>query len=252
MKVTFSNNKHNEFKSYFNIKDTPSIIEDNYYKKTRKYINYIKWIPWLKMIWIWNSISMNCASENSDIDLFIVTSQDKLWFVRVIITIIFILLWVRKTKNKHAWKFCLSFFATTNWLNFWDFAIKNKKVNYTWKEILIDDIYLYFWIIYFKPILDYNNTYELFLEKNNSWADFTKYNKIFENNKKYIKFNSPSLLGMTLGAGLNILFKKIFLPKTIKHFNKIWKPFWVIINDNMLKFHNNDIRKKTRNKLTKM
>ena len=239
MKQTFSDTYHNKFKSYFWIKKSPSKIEEEFYKKTKKYINYIKWIPWLKMIWIWNSISMNCSTKDSDIDLLIVTSPNKLWTIRIIITFIFTLLWVRKTKNKHAWRFCLSFFTTTNWLNFWDFAIKN-------------DIYLYFWIIYFKPILDYNNTYNLFLEKNNSWANFSEYKNIIENNKKYITFNSYSAKDEVRKWShfLNSLLKKIFLPKTLKHFEKIWKPFWVIINDNLLKFHNNDLRKKIREELT--
>jgi Fe-S cluster biosynthesis and repair protein YggX len=48
---------------------------------------------------------------------------------------------------------------------------------------------------------------------------------------------------------LNTLFKKIFLPKTLKHYEKIWKPYGIIINENLLKFHNNDIRKKIRKKL---
>ncbi|MBT3726678.1 hypothetical protein HOG21_03090 [bacterium] len=45
---------------------------------------------------------------------------------------------------------------------------------------------MYFWIIYFKPIIDYNNTYDLFIEKNSSWADFSEYSNIIENNKNFI------------------------------------------------------------------
>ncbi len=48
---------------------------------------------------------------------------------------------------------------------------------------------------------------------------------------------------------LNNLLKKIFLPKTLKHYKKIEKPYGVIINDNTLKFHNWDIRKKIKKKL---
>jgi hypothetical protein len=51
-----------------------------------------------------------------------------------------------------------------------------------------NDIYLYFWVLYFKPILNNDNTYELFLEKNKSWAEFSEYNKVIEDNKRYIKY----------------------------------------------------------------
>ena len=50
---------------------------------------------------------------------------------------------------------------------------------------------------------------------------------------------------------INNLLKKVFLKKTLNHYNKIWKPYGVIINDNMLKFHNWDIRKKISKKLKK-
>jgi hypothetical protein len=48
---------------------------------------------------------------------------------------------------------------------------------------------------------------------------------------------------------LEKLLKKIFLKKTQKTYEKLNKPFWVIINDDMLKFHDKDIRKEISKKL---
>jgi predicted nucleotidyltransferase len=173
----FSKYQHKKFISHLWVKDKPGKIEKTFYKKTEKYLRFIKWIPGLKMIWIWNSISMNCASKNSDIDLFIVTSPHAMWLNRIIITLVFSVLWVRKTDKHHAGRFCLSFFATTTWLNFKSWKIK-------------DDIYLYFWIVYFKPIIDFDSTYRSFLKQNSSWADFSEYSSITKNNKKYIKYKN--------------------------------------------------------------
>jgi hypothetical protein len=61
-------------------------------------------------------------------------------------------------------------------MDFYKFALKN-------------DIYLYFWIVYMKPILDYNNTYQKFLDENSSWADLFEYKDIIENNKNYIYYS---------------------------------------------------------------
>ena len=242
----FDLEEHKKFIKKLKIKEKPSEIEEEFYKKVKKYLVFIKWIPWLKMVAVGNSISMNCSTKNSDIDLFIVTSPKKMWFVRIVITIIFQILWVRKTPKKHAGRFCLSFFSTTDWMNFWNFALEK-------------DIYLYFWIIYFKPILDFDNTYEKFLEKNSSWADFWEYKDFFEENRKYIKYWNTWFSENTLEKGKKIrkeksifdnlwnfldkILKKIFLKKTLKNFEKLWKPYGIIINDNMLKFHNNDVRK---------
>ncbi|MDF1682384.1 MAG: hypothetical protein P1U46_01060 [Patescibacteria group bacterium] len=55
---------------------------------------------------------MNCAKKESDIDLYIVTSDKSMWLNRIIITMIFEVLKVRKTDKKHKDMFCLSFFST--------------------------------------------------------------------------------------------------------------------------------------------
>jgi len=236
MKQFFNKSYHDKFIKYFWIQKEESKIELDFYKKTEKYLKLIKWIPWLKMIWIWNSVAMNSASKDSDIDLFLVTSPSSIWLNRIIITFIFQILLVRKTSKKHAWRFCLSFFATTNWLDFSPWKIKN-------------DIYLYFWIIYFKPILDFDNTYDLFINKNSNWADFNSYEGMIQKNKKYIKYSWKNNSKLIFINSIEYFFKKIFLPRTLKHYNSLWKPYWIIINDNMLKFHNWDIREKVKKDL---
>lgn len=172
----FDEKIHTKFKNKFDIKNSPSKIDKLYIDKTIKYIKFVKYFPWLKMVAIWNSIAMNASNKDSDIDLFIVTSPDSMWINRILFTIFFWLLWVRKTHKYHEWRFCLSFFATTNWLNF-----KDWKIN--------DDIYLYFWIVYLKPILNYDDTYKKFLKANSSWADFSEYNYILKENEKHIIYS---------------------------------------------------------------
>lgn len=229
MKQFFDNNQLEKLKQNLGLNDKKSNIEKDLIYKTYKYIKYIKWLPWLLMIWVWNSIAMNNAKKSSDIDLFIVTSNNTMWLNRIIITFIFSLLWVRKTKNKHAWRFCLSFFVSSSWLDFDN-----------WKQE--NDIYLYYWVLTMIPLLDNNNTYNKFIEKNSSWADFWKYKDIIKDNKKYIKYSWNKSTNNNITKNIDRLIKKIFIKKTYNTYNKIWKPYWVIINDNMLKFHNNDIR----------
>ncbi len=247
------------FDQFFENTSEPWEVEKKYIQKTIKYINYIKWIPGIKMIWIGNSIAMNSASIDSDIDLLIVSDNKRMWLVRILCTLMFQILGVRKTDTQHAWRFCLSFFCTLEWMNFWKFALEK-------------DPYLYFWVLSFLPLLDYNDTYNEFLEANSWWADFWDFKKIIWEKRKNIQYSnkglkplvqdeghslpmalSPlvescrtffSLLLNTLFNVLNTLCQKLFLPKTLKHYEKIWKPYGIIITDHMLKFHNWDIRKK--------
>ncbi len=231
MLLKFSKTYFNKFKSIQNIKDNPSEIEQDLIKKTIKYIQFIKWIPGLQMIAIWNSVAMNSANSDSDIDLFIVSKPNRLWIVRIFTTFIFQILWARKTKNNHKSRFCLSFFCTTTSLNFENIAIKN-------------DIYLYFWMIYLKPILNYDSAREIFIEENKKWCNFDDYENIIGNNKNsYFYKRNTSNYDFKLLNLIEKLLKSFFLPKTKKSFKKLWNTFWIIISDNMLKFHNNDKRK---------
>lgn len=54
----------------------------------------------------------------------------------------------------------------------------------------------------------------------------------------------PSFLSL-----MNGILKKLFLPKTMKHYEKLGKPYGIIIHEHMLKFHNHDIRKKIKKEL---
>lgn len=237
MKQIFGEKIFNNFKKYFKIKEEYSKEEKKYFDKAYKYIKYIKWIPWIKMIWIWNSLATKSATEKSDIDLYIVTDKNAMWFVRIFVTFIFQIFWVRKDEKNHAGRFCLSFFSTIDWMDFWKFKIEN-------------DIYLYFRIVYFKPILDYNETYKKFLEINSNWANFDDYKDIIEENKKFIKYKKNKKWSNIFFVWFfDKILKKIFLPKTLNHFERIWKPYGVIINDNLLKFHNWDIRQEISKKL---
>ncbi len=237
MKQIFGEKIFNNFKKYFKIKEEYSKEEKKYFDKAYKYIKYIKWIPWIKMIWIWNSLAMKSATESSDIDLYIVTDKNAMWFVRIFVTFIFQIFWVRKDEKNHAGRFCLSFFSTIDWMDFWKFKIEN-------------DIYLYFRIVYFKPILDYNETYKKFLEINSNWANFDDYKDIIEENKKFIKYKKNKKWSNIFFVWFfDKILKKIFLPKTLNHFERIWKPYGVIINDDLLKFHNWDIRQEISKKL---
>ena len=230
MKQIFGEKMFNKFKKEFNLKEDFSEIEEKYLEKANKYIKFIKWLPGLKMIWIGNSLAMKSATKDSDIDLYIVTDKNAMWFVRIMVTFIFQVLWVRKDETHHAWRFCLSFFSTIDGMD--------------------DDVYLYFWIVYFKPIADYSKTYEKFLEKNNSWANFDDYKEIIEENKKFIKYKRKAWFNNFFLTWLfDKLFKKIFLKRTLNHFEKIWKPYGVIISDDLLKFHNWDVRKEISEKL---
>ncbi len=227
---SFSSQDFISFKKYFHIQDSPWYWDEKYLTKTQKYTKFFSKIPWILFIGVGNSTSMNAGKKESDIDLFIITKKNSMWFVRIVITFLTQFFWVRKTSKHHEARFCLSFFCEETHMNFSDFTVKN-------------DIYLYFWIVYLKPILNYNWTYEKFVSSQ-TWADFWEYQDQIQENKKYCIFEkniwnkTPKML-----TYINIVLKSIFLPKTLKTYETLKKPYGIIIQSNILKFHNHDIRK---------
>ncbi len=237
MKQKFTPASIEQLKQYLWAKPESTEIEDKLLKKADTYIEKIKNISGIHMIWICNSISMNATKESSDIDLFIVTSPHRLWYVRIKLTLFFHIRRLRKTGKKHAGRFCLSFFCTTDGMDFWEFAIPN-------------DIYLYYWILAMKPIVNNNRCYQKFLEANTSWTDYMQFRNAFSKNQRSIPYTGTVKWedSKTLDKIEKIL-KNVFLPKTLKSFQKLWYPFWVIISDSMLKFHDQDRRKQIKKDL---
>lgn len=66
-----------------------------------------------------------CLKESSDIDLFIITSVNRIWIVRILITRVFQFCELEEASSKHAGRFCLSFFITEKSLDFSPFALEN-------------------------------------------------------------------------------------------------------------------------------
>lgn len=229
--------KSNEqkLKKYLWVKKELWKYEQKLWDITQKYTPILSKIPWIQCICVCNSLAMNTCHKNSDIDLFIITKKNRLWTTRIYTTLILTILRKRKTSKKHAWQFCLSFFISEEELSLESIALE-------------DDIYLYYWLKTLIPIVNKNTTFEKFIDINQIWLDFE--NKSIT--KKQDK-NSEQTLWITHKLLTSCwdycekLLKSIFLPRTKKSFQKLWKPFWVVISDTMLKFHNQDKRKKIKN-----
>jgi hypothetical protein len=215
------------------IKSTPSESEIRLFQKAQKYLSQLSWIPGLRMIAVCNSLSMYGSDENSDIDLFVITNPRRMWLVRIFLTAILQILGVRRHGKKVAGRFCLSFFCTTEAMNFETIAIEN-------------DLYLQAWVNYLKPIINIGETYEKFLQENSGWmeilSDGNGENTRFQSIKKPLSKERLKWLW----NGLDSLSRVMFEPMTRREFERLGKPWGVIISNNMLKFHPKDRRKEVR------
>jgi hypothetical protein len=83
-------NYKSSFDTLMGVKPLPNEHEKILIARAEKYIAKISWIPGLRMVGVVNSLSMYATHERSDIDLFIITANGRMWFVRVVVTVIFL------------------------------------------------------------------------------------------------------------------------------------------------------------------
>ncbi len=212
------------------------------YKLALRTIKLFKFLPFIKMVSVCNSLSYNNAKEESDIDLFVITAAGRIWLTRLAMIIIITVLGLRPPKSKVKDKICLSFFIT------------DENMDLSGIKIAKDDIYLDFWLATLQPVYQRENCYAKFLEAN-SWL------------KKYFPNFIPRELGVNLRVEDSPASKAIFESKEYLYQGKFgdWvearlKRFQlkkmsqkkkdlavvgdnrVIISDKMLKFHESDRR----------
>jgi len=118
-------------------------IDEKNFGKMKKWAFLMNAVPFLRGSFVCNSYAIGTADEKSDIDLFVVTKRNRLYTARFFMNLLFRIFGVRTYGDDVAYKFCLSFFADEDNLNFTSIA-KRK------------DFYFAYWIYTLKPIINRN------------------------------------------------------------------------------------------------
>jgi len=125
------------------------------WRKVNRYYWLLSLIPFIHHISIINSLAMGNADFESDIDFFVVTKPNRLYFVRTIVIILFRILGVYKTKRHINERFCFGFYVTSNRLSLAKVLLPD------------DDPHFAFWFGHFAPLLNKDGYKQLILA--NPW-----------------------------------------------------------------------------------
>ncbi|MFH0854246.1 MAG: hypothetical protein V1891_02025 [bacterium] len=250
------NTKNNSFcrpqENLLKIRLERNEIAKNKYKKALRVIKILKCAPCVKMIAVCNSLSYNNAKIESDIDIFIISSKNKIWTTRLLATGILKLLCLRPTPKNSKNKICASFFTSEDNLDLekiqinkgGNFRQNGKQAEYRPQKDLFD-IYLLYWIATLVPIYDKNETYAKLIKANN-WIK-----KMLPNWERYLNYKQNNKKNKILSASFYLIMlfisekfsKKIQMRIMPEHFkNMANKDTRIIITDSMLKFHDKDRR----------
>ena len=238
-----------------------------------------KLVPWIKMIALSNIIGANNAKEGSDIDLFILTENKKIWLTRFFCLTILKLFGLRPTTEKQKDKICLSFFISEGAMDLKKLMLDaSAQKEYKKPERLdndktrpsfltrestgtvasdtryaIRDTYFIYWLACLVPIYDRDETYARLLGSNR-WFGQALPNWEMTINSNWRDIGRPlsffyrDLVDIFCG-GLEKFFMKQQmkrLPGQIK--NMINKDTRVVVNEEIIKTHTNDRREEYREK----
>ncbi|MEK7680670.1 MAG: hypothetical protein AAB348_01315 [Patescibacteria group bacterium] len=169
------------------------VVSDLKLNIAKKAAKKIRSVPFLKAIFVCNSVGSEQATEESDIDFLIITSPRRIWIARGFANIILRLFGLRTYGKKIKNKICLSFFVDSDHLNLC--SLKAAE----------DDVHFVYWFQRMLPIYDPENLYSKFLSEND-WA------------KKF----TPNMRTNVIGAGE----RQVENSKLGAIWKKIWETMW--------------------------
>lgn len=207
-----------------------------------KYFWALSSVPFVEHIAVINSVAMGNADSESDIDFFVITKPNRLYFARTWIILLFKLMGVYKNRKVTNERFCFGFYITSDKLSI--------------KELLLagEDPYLIYWLGTITPITG-QNIFERFI-KENKWIYSWLPNYRTQFRLEVIKNLKPALflqnfisLVMALPAAMTEPFLRWYhIRHTFKLPENHWATSSTIANKHMLKLHAIDPRKDLRNK----
>ncbi|MEJ0021512.1 MAG: hypothetical protein WDN47_02915 [Candidatus Doudnabacteria bacterium] len=207
------------------------------WRKIDKYFHWLAVLPFVRQISVINSLALGTADSDSDIDFFVVSRPNRLYFVRSVIIVLFRLLGVYKTRQRIKDRFCFGFFVSQNRQNLQPLLIKPE------------DPYLVFWLASMRPILN-QTEYEYFM-KENSWIKtyFPNFEPALRLNTikephtaiKVIRFILEFLLSIP-AALIEPLLARIHISHTFRLPENRVAASTTVANADMLKLHGYDVR----------
>jgi len=206
-------------------------------KKAKKYVKFMQMLPFVKMVALCNNLSFYSAEKRSDIDLFIITKKKRLFLARSMVWLYTQLLGVRRHGRKTKGRFCLTFFVSEESMNLENLKRKN-------------DIYFIFWLRLMRPLIG-QKTYREFISANKWIRRYFDYkidqkkhllteSKFLQKLQKVLEFPFRGIFG----NAIEYLLKKWQVGRSTKKARKLKNQNGIIISENILKFHNQDMRDK--------
>lgn len=235
--------KLQEQEGFFALKGTLK-IQNQVHERHRRFLNavrkyhalkraayYFQLFPGVQAVAAVNTLSWWHTTEESDIDLYIVTKPGHIWSTRLFLVAPFALIKKRPHEGREN-PFCFSFFATRN-------ALPTQHL------LLERDYYMAFWCRALVPIFDRAQVFEQFMQEN-KWVQTVLPHAVSRQAHPYHAPNHVPALPVqhAIIDGLARGVQRSRMPEKIKKIANIDSR--VVVSNDVLKFHENDRREQYR------
>ena len=217
------------------------IIAREKYKRARRVAKLFSVLPFIKMIAVCNSLAYDNARAESDIDFFIISQKGKVWTARFFTTLILKFLRLRPTAETKQNKICVNFIIGEDALSLQSLLVE-------------DDIYFKYWLRQLVPLYNQGDSFQKFIQENdfvaqsiNNAAPLLFFNQREIKLKQAAEFFKLILEKVCGGAWFENFYKQIqlkMMPVSLKA--QAGKGTAVVMNDSILKFHEQDRREEYR------
>jgi len=201
------------------------------FKRAGKFIKLLRYIPFIKTVFVCNRLGYSNIHADSDVDLAVIVSKNRLWLARLLAVGLFNFLKVRPKQTLRSEAIDLSFFISEDNLNL--------------ENLVKEEAFVFpYWLSQFVPVFDRGKTKQFF--QANRWLEkylpnFLPYDLNLRRRVQDSLFSKLVRSVISLLTDYDYLEKlseryqmKIMPPQLKRQINQSRE---VIINQQMLKFH---------------
>lgn len=126
------------------------------WRRARQVASVLRLVPFVRFIGVVNTLALDNARPESDIDLFIIVKRGRLWLTRALVTALVHAMGIRRHGSTVTDRVCLSFYVSDGALNLE--PLKHPAIAH--------DSYLAYWVTEVVPLYSRGDAWQSFLHAN--------------------------------------------------------------------------------------
>ncbi|MBI4092383.1 MAG: hypothetical protein HY420_00475 [Candidatus Kerfeldbacteria bacterium] len=210
------------------------------WRRARFVSSLLRFVPFVRFVGVVNTLAIDNAKPESDIDFFIIVKSGRIWMTRAAVTLLVHTLGIRRHGNRVTNRVCLSLYMSDGNLSMERYSLEQS------------DPYLTFWSTQVVPLFDRGGTWEQF-RRANIWVmekipnGFAVTPAPFRGDLVMAKLWRGAwewLLGGRLGNALERVarFLQLKFMERKRQSRRLRPTTDVVVNDEIMKFHEQDRR----------